>query len=107
MEDGGAGAVLEGMWLLPACPEDPAGVIDTLWVYCPSASSYLLFRTHPGGEEWEKFIAATGDPAQEVERYDGKERPPVLIVEDVSECVERELREPLTLPGDAPLRRVR
>lgn len=62
MEDNGAGAVLEGAWPLPACPEDPHGVIDTVWVYCPSVSSYL-FRTHPGHDEWEKFIAPTGAPA--------------------------------------------
>jgi hypothetical protein len=62
MEHGGASAVLEGAWPLPPCPEDPAGVIDTLWVYCPSVSSYL-FRAHPGSDDWEKFIALTGDPA--------------------------------------------
>jgi hypothetical protein len=63
MEDGGASAVLEGMWPLPASPEDPAGVIDTLWVYCPSASSYLLFRNRPGTDEWERFNTVTGEPS--------------------------------------------
>jgi hypothetical protein len=62
MEDGGASAVLEGALPLPASPEDPAGVIDTLWVYCPSVSGYL-FRTRPGAEEWERFIALTGEPS--------------------------------------------
>ena len=62
MEDGGANGVLEGAWPLPACPPDPEGVIDTLWVYSPSASSYV-FRTQPGSEHWEKFVALTGDPA--------------------------------------------
>jgi hypothetical protein len=62
MEHAGASAVLEGAWPLPACPEDPAGVIDTLWVYSPSVSSYL-FRAHPGSDDWKKFIALTGDPA--------------------------------------------
>jgi hypothetical protein len=31
-------------------------------VYCPSVSSYL-FRTRPAGEEWERFIALTGEPS--------------------------------------------
>jgi hypothetical protein len=62
MEDGGASAVLEGAWPLPACPPDPAEVIDTLWVYCPSVSGYL-FRTRPGSEVWERFVTLTGDPA--------------------------------------------
>lgn len=60
IEDGGASAVLEGMWPLPAPPQDPTGVVDTLWVYCPSVSAYL-FRTQPGGEEWERFIGLTGE----------------------------------------------
>jgi hypothetical protein len=59
MEDAGSGAVLEGMWPLPACPADPADVIDTVWVYSPSVSAYL-FRTRPGSAECERFIAATG-----------------------------------------------
>lgn len=62
MEDGGASAVLEGMWPPPASPEDPAGVIDTFWVYCPSASSYL-FRTRPADGESQRFIAGTGEPS--------------------------------------------
>jgi hypothetical protein len=62
MEDGGASAVLEGMWPLPASPADPAGVIDVLWVYCPSVS-WLIFRTRPAADKWEKFVAATGAPA--------------------------------------------
>jgi hypothetical protein len=62
MEDNGASAVLEGAWPLPACPEEPTGVIDTLWVYCPSVSSHL-FRTRPGSDKWERFIALTGVPA--------------------------------------------
>lgn len=63
MEDGGASSVLEGAWPLPASPDDPEGVIDTLWIYSPSASSYLLFRNRPGTDEWEKFNTVTGDPA--------------------------------------------
>jgi hypothetical protein len=62
MEDGGASAVLEGMWPLPPSPEDPAGVIDTLWVYCPSVSG-LVFRTRPADKQWEKFVALTGEAA--------------------------------------------
>jgi hypothetical protein len=61
MENGGAGAVLEGAWPLPACPADPANVIHTVWVYSPSVSAYL-FRTQPGTANWERFVAASGDP---------------------------------------------
>ena len=59
--DGGAAAVLQGLWPLPPCPEDPAGVIDTLWVYSPSASTFL-FRVTPGTEDWERFVVANGEP---------------------------------------------
>ena len=62
MEDGGAGAVLEGMWPLPAAPSDPEGVIDVLWVYSPSVSAYI-FMTEPGSADWTRFIAATGEAA--------------------------------------------
>jgi hypothetical protein len=62
MEDGGANGVLEGVWPLPACPPDPEGVIDTLWVYSASVSS-LVFRVRPGTEQWEKFVSVTGEPA--------------------------------------------
>jgi hypothetical protein len=62
LEDGGSAAVLEGVSPLPACPADPKGVIDTLWVYSPSVSAYL-FRTRPGTADWERFVAATGAPA--------------------------------------------
>lgn len=61
MEDGGAGAVLEGAWPLPECPADPAGVIDTVWVYSPSVSAYL-FCVRPGTDAWRKYVAATGEP---------------------------------------------
>lgn len=56
----GAGAVIEGMWPLPESPPDPTGVIDVLWVYSTSTSGYL-YRTKPGSENWERFIAATGE----------------------------------------------
>jgi hypothetical protein len=60
MEDGGASAVLEGMWPLPASPDDPTGVVDAIWIYCPSVSGYL-FRITPGGQDWERFAALTGE----------------------------------------------
>jgi hypothetical protein len=60
MEDGGAGAVLEGMWPLPPAPSDPESVIDLLWVYSPSASAYV-FNTQPGSSDWKRFVATTGD----------------------------------------------
>jgi hypothetical protein len=64
MEDGGASSVLEGAWPnLPTSPGDPHAVVDTLWIYSPSASSSLLFRNRPGTNEWERFNTATGEPA--------------------------------------------
>jgi hypothetical protein len=62
MEDGGAGAVLEGMWPLPPAPSDPEGVIDVLWVYSPSVSAYV-FRVVPGSADWNRFVTATGEDA--------------------------------------------
>jgi hypothetical protein len=62
MENGGAGAVLEGVWPLPACPSDPEAVIDVLWVYSPSVSAYI-FKTEPGGNVWTRFLVATGEEA--------------------------------------------
>lgn len=62
LEDGGAAAVLEGLWPLPACPPDPADVLDCLWLYTPSLSGYL-FRVRPGTEDWCRFLASTGEAA--------------------------------------------
>jgi hypothetical protein len=62
MDDGGAGAVLEGMWPLPAAPSDPEGVIDALWVYSPSVSSYV-FVTEAGTSDWRRLVASTGEDA--------------------------------------------
>jgi hypothetical protein len=61
MEDGGASAVLDGAWPLPACPPDPEGSVDMLWVYSASASG-IVFRVRPGTEDWEKFSSLTGQP---------------------------------------------
>ena len=62
LEDGGASAVLERVWPLPACPPDPEGVVDLLWVFSPSVSTYL-FRVRPGTGAWEKFNSGSGQPA--------------------------------------------
>lgn len=60
MEDGGAGTVLEGGLFLPPCPADPQDVIDAVWIFSPSASSYL-FRVTPGEIDWTRYSSITGD----------------------------------------------
>jgi hypothetical protein len=61
LEDHGSGAVLEGVWPLPTCPADPAGVIDVLWVWSPSLSS-VVFRVEPGTSAWRRFNSVDGTP---------------------------------------------
>lgn len=65
IDDHAAGAALRGMWPpLPACPSDPCGVIDVLWVFAPWASAFL-HRVTPGTDHWEHFVMATGEHASE------------------------------------------
>jgi hypothetical protein len=60
MEDGGGGSVLEGAWELSPRPVDPEDVIDTVWIFSPSASSYL-FRVTPGADDWTRYSSITGE----------------------------------------------
>jgi hypothetical protein len=61
LEDHGSGAVLEGLWPLPPCPADPAGVIDVLWAWSPSISG-VLFSVEPGTSDWSRFSSVSGTP---------------------------------------------
>lgn len=65
MHDRAAANGLRGIWPLPACPPDPRGVVDMIWVFAPWASSAYLHRVVPGSDQWKRFVTATGEPAPE------------------------------------------
>jgi len=66
LDDWGAAAALRPVWTIPACPPDPHGVVDVVWVYAPAASSTaFLHRVVPGAAEWEHFLMATGEQVPE------------------------------------------
>jgi len=69
LEDRAAAEGLAGTWSFPACPPDPLGVIDAIWVFGPWASTGLLHRDVPGTDNWEHFVMATGEPAPEPDRW--------------------------------------
>ena len=64
LHDRAAATGLRGPWSLPACPDDPCGLIDAVWIFAPWASSAYLHRVMPGTDEWEHFVMATGEPAR-------------------------------------------
>jgi hypothetical protein len=65
LDDYGAAAALRPIWTIPACPPDPHGVVDTLWVYAPSESSAHVHRVTPGSAEWRHYVIATGEQVSE------------------------------------------
>lgn len=66
LHDWGAAAALRPYWTIPACPLDPHGVVDVVWVYAPTASSTaFLHRVMPGAHEWEHYVMATGEQVPE------------------------------------------
>jgi hypothetical protein len=65
VNDHAAASGLRGVWALPQCPPDPRGVIDSVWIFAPWASSMYLHRVVPGTDLWTHFVMATGEPAPE------------------------------------------
>lgn len=63
MEDEAAAGRFQSHSPLPPCPVDPEGVIDAVWVSPLFVPAYI-FRTHPGGSDWNRFEAATGEEAK-------------------------------------------
>ena len=65
LEDRAAATGLRGIWALPICPQDPLGVIDTIWIYAPWGTTGFLHRVVPGTDHWEHFVMATGEAVPE------------------------------------------
>jgi hypothetical protein len=65
LNDWGAAAALRPVWTIPACPPDPDGVVNALWVYAPSESSAYVHRVTPGAAEWQHYVIATGEEVPE------------------------------------------
>jgi hypothetical protein len=65
VNDHAAASGLRGIWALPQCPPDPRGVIDSVWIFAPWASSTYVHRVVPGTDLWTHYVMATGEPAPE------------------------------------------
>jgi hypothetical protein len=70
LNDHAGASGLRGIWALPTCPEDPRSVIDWLWIFAPSSSTFL-HRVEPGTDHWEHFVMASGEAAPESALGDG------------------------------------